>query len=63
MAQINEFVIPREKGELIRKNAPFVQKLFNVGLEFTTDWNTAQRTGSEWVKIIGNEQARNSAEV
>ncbi len=59
----NEFVIPVDRGQLIRDFGRQIETLFSVHLEFTTDRDTAIRTGNEWIKISGNENDRKSAEV
>eukprot|EP00794_Sanderia_malayensis_P012161 gene12161-13416_t len=63
MDGVNEFVIPFDKGLIIRNQfCRQIETLFHVRLEFTTDWSTAQRTGNEWIKICGNENDRKKAE-
>ena len=64
MNSVNEFVIPLDKGLLIRERfARQIENLFLVRLEFTSDWDTAKRTGNVWLRISGNEEQRRKAEV
>ena len=63
MEDCREFVIPVIKGQEIRQFRNFINDLFGVKVEFTTDLRSAQRTSNEWVKVTGLAERRQKAEV
>ena len=63
MGESSEFVIPVSTSQEIRQQSLYIERLYNVRLEFTSDLHTAQRTGILWVKVTGQKDAQKLAEV
>lgn len=63
MGESSEFVIPVSASQEIRQQSSYIEGLFNVRLEFTSDLHTAQRTGIIWMKVTGQKESQKLAEV
>ena len=64
MDGFSDIVIPVHKGPELQCEQTLIATLFGVKIDFTpTHPSTAQRTGSQWIKVIGPKQARQNAAV